>query len=161
MPEELTDRQMLEALNDRSKVQLTYLKDIHNMVEELYLGEEPKPPTLPDPGPDPSRPTAVAVVIVDKCHLRFIDSLDGAGKAVWGSAPKGHTHPKRDRYLIYRGEFVQVYIDGGIRYGKYKGAHPGTGGNHGWEVVYRQIFNEHLVTGYPKLYILCRDAKRV
>lgn len=159
MTEELTDRQMLEALNDRSKVQLTYLKDIHNMVEEMYLGEV-SPPTPPGPEPEPGRPTAIVQVTVDKCHLRAIDSLDDAGKAIWRPEPKKSDNPKRDRYLILSGEWVKVYMDGEIRFGKYKGAHKGAGGNHGWEIPPGHTFNGHLVTGDPKLYILCRDAKR-
>jgi len=154
MSEELTEYQMLKALYDKF----------------ILGGEEPEPPAPPEPPPppepptpepDPGRPTAVAVVIVDKCHLRFVDHLDGAGKAVWGSAPKGHDHPKRDRYLIYLGVRVEIYMDGEIKYGIYKGAIKGTGGNHGWEVCPGQTFNGHMVSGNPKLYIRCRDANRV
>ena len=141
MTNELTDRQMLEALYNKFIVE----------------GVEPLPP----PGPEPGRPTALVEVFVDKCHLRLINSLDGAGKAVWGSAPRGHDHPKRDRLLIYEGFPVQVYMDGEIKYGIYKGAHKGAGGNHGWEVCPGPTFNRHMVTGDPELYILCRDAKRV
>ena len=141
MTEQLTERQMLEALYNKLIVE----------------GVEPEPP----PGPEPGRPTALVEVFVDKCHLRFIDHLDGAGKAVWGAYPKGSDNPKRDRCLIYLGHGVYVYIDGKIKYGKHKGAHPGTGGNHGWEVVPGQIFNSNMVPGDPELYILCRDAKRV
>ena len=143
MTEELTDHEMLKALYNKFIVE----------------GEEPEPP--PGPGRDPGRPWAFVEVTEEKCHLRFIDSLDGAGKAVWGSAPKGHTHPKRDRYLARKDRRVTVYMDGGIKWGKYKGAHKGSGGNHGWEVVPGQVFNGHTVTRDPKLYILCRDAKRV
>ena len=142
MTEELTDHEMLKALYDKFIVE----------------GEEPEPP--PGPGPDPGRSSGFVVITADKCHLRAIDHLDGAGKAVWNSHPKGSDNPKRDRYFSYLGYMVQVYMDGEIRWGKYKGAIKGSGNNHGWEVVYRQIFNEHLVTGYPKLYILCRDTKR-
>jgi hypothetical protein len=153
---------MLEAINDRSKVQLTYLKDIHNMVEDMYLGDfEPPTPPEPPPGPELGRPTALVIVTADKCHLRFVDHLDGAGKAVWGSYPKGSDNPKRDRYIVIFDGRVEVYMDGKIRWGKYKGAAKGTGGNHGWEVVPGQIFNGHFVTGDPKLYILCKDAKRI
>ena len=147
MTEELTERQMLEALYDKFIVE----------------GEEPEPP----PGPEPSRPTALVKVIVDKCHLRFVSHKDDVGKAVWGSYPKGSDNPKRDRYLIYLGYLVKVYMDGDVRYGKYKGAFRGSGMAHGWEVCAGQTFNGHIVMGYPKrigytrLYILCRDAKRV
>ena len=119
------------------------------------------PPPPEPPGPDSGRPRTIAVVIVDKCHLRFVDHLDGAGKAVWGSFPKGSDNPKRDRYLIYLGVRVEIYMDGEIKYGIYKGAIKGTGGNHGWEVCPGQTFNGHLVTGNPKLYILCKDANRI
>ena len=142
MTEEMTDHEMLKALYDKFIVE----------------GEEPQPP---GPEPDIGRPRGVVRVTADICHLRYIDQLDGVGKAVWGSAPKGHTHPKRDRYLARKDRRVTVYMDGGIRWGKYKGAHKGAGGNHGWEVVLGQEFNSHLVVRDPKLYILCRDAKRV
>ncbi len=141
MTEELTEYQMLKALYDKFIIE----------------GIDPEPP----PGPEPGRPTAFVKVIVEKCHLRFIDSLDGAGKAIWGSAPKGHSNPKRDRYLMYLNYLVQVYMDGEIKYGKYKGAHPGAGGNHGWEVCPGQNFNGHWVTADSKLYIRCKDAKRI
>ena len=136
-----TDHEMLKALYDKFIVE----------------GEEPKPP---GPGPDPGRSPSIVAVTVAKCHLRFISHFDGAGKAVWGSYPKGSDNPKRDRYLIYFNQPVQVYMDGNIKYGKYKGAIKATGNNHGWEVVPRQIFNSHPVTGNPKLFILCRDTKR-
>jgi hypothetical protein len=146
MPEELTEYQMLKALYDKF----------------ILGGEEPEPPPPPEPpGPDSSRPKAMVVVTADKCHLRFVDHLDGAGKAVWGSFPKGSDNPKRDRYLIYLGVHVEVYMDGEIEYGIYKGAIKGSGGNHGWEVCPGQTFNGHLVTGNPKLYILCKDSSRL
>ena len=141
MTEELTDHQMLKALYDK------------------FIIEGEEPPTPPEP--EPGRPTALVQVVVEKCHLRFVSHRDNKGKAVWGSFPKGSDNPKRDRYLTYLMFLVWVYMDGEIRYGKYKGAVKGTGGNHGWEVVPGQIFNSHLVTGNPKLYILCKDAKRI
>ena len=143
MPDELTEYQMLKALYDKFIIE----------------GEVPDPP--PGPGPDPGRSTGFVIVTVDKCHLRAVNNLDGAGKAVWNSHPKGSDNPKRDRYLSYLRYTVQVYMDGSIRWGKYKGAIKATGSNHGWEVVPGQIFNSHLVTGNPKLYVLCKDAKRV
>ena len=143
MTEELTDHEMLKALYNKFIVE----------------GEEPEPP--PGPGPDPRRSTDIVVVTAEKCHLRAIDHLDRAGKAVWNSYPKGSDNPKRDRYIARLGREVLVYMDGEIRWGKYKGAIKATGNNHGWEVVPGQIFNSHPVTGNPKLFILCRDAKRV
>ena len=179
MPEELTEYQMLKAL---------YNKFILGIEEPVPLPPPPEPPPpeppppeppppeppppeppppeppLPPPdlpSPSPDRPQAVAVVTVDKCHLRFIDHFDGAGKAVWGSYPKGSDNPKRDRYLIYLGVRVGIYMDGEIRWGIYRGAVKGTGGNHGWEVCPGQTFNGHVVPGKPRLYILCRDANRI
>ena len=143
MPDELTDHEMLKALYNKFIVE----------------GEEPEPP--PGPGPDPGRSTGFVIVTADKCHLRAVNNLDGAGKVVWYSYPKGSDNPRRDRYLTYRRFWIQVYMDGNIKYGKYKGAIKATGNNQGWEVVPGQIFNSHPVTGNPKLFILCRDAKRV
>lgn len=139
MTEELTDHEMLKALYDK------------------FIVEETEPPAPPEPG----RLIASVVVTAEKCHLRFVDHLDGAGKAVWGSYPKGSDNPKRDRYLAYEHNVVIVHPEGNIKYGEYKGAIKGTGGNHGWEVVPGQRFNEHMVAGDPKLYILCRDVKRI
>lgn len=121
-----------------------------------YITEQPEPPSPPDP-----RPKGWVVVKVTKCHLRAVDHEDGAGKAVWRSEPKRSWNPKRDRYLIYLNMRVQVYLDGNVPYGIYKGAWRGSGGNHGWEVVPGQVFNGHLVTNNPKLYILCRDVGRL
>ena len=137
----LTEYQMLKALYDKF------------IVEE----EEPEPP----PGPEPGRPTALVEVTVEKCHLRFVSHEDDAGKAVWGSYPKRSDNPKRDRYLTQAPRQISVYMDGDVKYGKYKGAFRGSGMAHGWEVMPGQWFNGHVVPGDPKLYILCREAKRV
>lgn len=141
MTDVLTDHEMLKALYDK-----------------FILGEEEPEPPVP---PEPERRTAVVKVTADRGHLRFVDHLDGVDKAVWGSYPKGSDNPKRDRYIVIFDGRVEVYMDGKIRWGKYKGAYPGTGGNHGWEVVLGQGFNGHVVPGDPKLYILCKDAKRI
>lgn len=125
-----------------------------------YIQNEP----IPEPPPEPSRPTAWVKVTAGRCHLRAINHLDGAGKAVWNSYPKGSDNPGRDRYLAFKNVLISVYMDGKIRWGKYKGAIKGSGGNHGWEVCPGQTFNGHMVRDsklYVSLYILCKDAKRV
>ncbi len=139
------------------------LLDVLERIADSYqkqpvVEEEPQPM----PQPDPNRKRGLVLVVVPKAHLRYIDHLNTGGGAVWGVHPKGSRHPHRDRFFCFEGDEVEVYLDGNIKWGRYKGATKGDGRNHGWEVCEGQtFFKRHIVTGDPNLYLLCKDVKRL
>lgn len=128
----------------------------------------PEPPPEPEPPtPDPTKPTGLVRVTADSCYLRYLDHKNFGGGAVWGNYPRRSDNPHRDRFYSFRDDKILVYTDGNIRWGKFKGAQRGDGGNHGWKVCEGQYFRNkvgefvHLATGHPDLYILCRDVEKL
>lgn len=143
------------------------MDDLTLVADYIELDTMPEPPKPEPPTPDPTRPTALVRVIVDDCFLRELDHLNLSNAAVWCNYPKRSDNPHRDRFYAFWDEDIQVYIDGNIRWGKFKGAQRGDGGNHGWKVCEGQYFRNkagafvHLATGHPDLYILCRDVEKL
>ncbi len=148
------------------------LYDIDRALAIVYAhisGEPiPEPPPEPEPPtPDPTKPTTLVRVTADSCYLRYLDHKNLGGGAVWGNYPRRSDNPHRDRFYAQWRDEIQVYTDGNIRWGKFKGAVRGDGRNHGWKVCEGQYFRNkagafvHLATGHPDLYILCRDVEKL